>query len=57
MRERNLKENLILKNGEYYSEGNLVLENGEYYLKGNLFISGGMSQCFAKATVAAIPQK
>ncbi len=41
MRERNLKENLILKNGEYYSEGNLVLENGEYYLKGNLFISGG----------------
>ena len=41
MRERNLKENLILKNGEYYSEGNLVLENGEYYLKGDLFISGG----------------
>lgn len=41
MRERNLKENLILKNGEYYSEGNLVLENGEYYLKGNLFINGG----------------
>ncbi len=41
MQERNLKENLILKNGEYYYEGNLVLENGEYYLKGDLFISGG----------------
>ncbi len=41
MQERNLKESLILKNGEYYSEGNLVLENGEYYLKGDLFICGG----------------
>ncbi len=42
MQERNLKENLILKNGEYYYEGgNLVLENSEYYLKGDLLISGG----------------